>query len=175
MNIDAERDRLLALAEKATPGPWELWTSCSFRRFGSHEGMVCEPVTQNDGHPDLYFRNGGNDGPDARLIAAVPDMIALIRAQAAEIERLRGVCATTYQAAGVSDWPEPWLDILSDAANGDPLRHDPMALLPFEATSDRDSVIEECAKVCDARFTGDLNREDREARRCAAAIRALKG
>jgi hypothetical protein len=31
---------------------------------------------------------------------------------------------------------------------------------------------EECAKVCDARHTGDNNREDMEARRCAATIRA---
>ena len=31
---------------------------------------------------------------------------------------------------------------------------------------------EECAKLCEARFMGDLTREDMEARRCAAAIRA---
>jgi len=31
---------------------------------------------------------------------------------------------------------------------------------------------EASAKVCDARYTGDNNREDIEARRCAAAIRA---
>ena len=31
---------------------------------------------------------------------------------------------------------------------------------------------EQCAKVCDARYMGDNNREDMEARRCAEAIRA---
>lgn len=31
---------------------------------------------------------------------------------------------------------------------------------------------EECARLCDARYMGDNNREDMEARRCAAAIRA---
>jgi hypothetical protein len=31
---------------------------------------------------------------------------------------------------------------------------------------------EACAKLCDARYMGDNNREDMEARRCAAAIRA---
>lgn len=31
---------------------------------------------------------------------------------------------------------------------------------------------EECAKVCELRYMGDNNREDMEARRCAAAIRA---
>ena len=31
---------------------------------------------------------------------------------------------------------------------------------------------EECAKVCSARYMGDCNREDLEARRCADAIRS---
>lgn len=31
---------------------------------------------------------------------------------------------------------------------------------------------EECAKVCEARYMGDNNREDMEAKRCAAAIRS---
>ena len=31
---------------------------------------------------------------------------------------------------------------------------------------------EACAKVCEARYMGDNNREDMEARRCSAAIRA---
>ncbi len=30
----------------------------------------------------------------------------------------------------------------------------------------------ECAKVCESRYMGDNNREDMEARQCAAAIRA---
>ncbi len=30
---------------------------------------------------------------------------------------------------------------------------------------------EACAQLCESRFMGDLNREDMEARRCAAAIR----
>jgi hypothetical protein len=33
---------------------------------------------------------------------------------------------------------------------------------------------EACAKVCMARYMGDNNREDMEARRCAAAIRARR-
>jgi hypothetical protein len=31
---------------------------------------------------------------------------------------------------------------------------------------------EECLRLCDARYMGDNSREDMEARRCAAAIRA---
>ena len=33
---------------------------------------------------------------------------------------------------------------------------------------------EQCAKVCEARYMGDNNREDMEARRCAEAIRARR-
>ncbi len=35
-----------------------------------------------------------------------------------------------------------------------------------------DREREACAKVCEARYMGDNNREDMEARRCAEAIRA---
>lgn len=66
-----------------TPGPWELWTGCSWRRIGSKATgqTVCEPtVHHRDGHPDLYFPNGGQDGPDARLIVAAPDLLAACRA-----------------------------------------------------------------------------------------------
>lgn len=64
-----------------TPGPWLIATSNSWRRFVAQDMTpVCEPVTQNDGHPDLYFRNGGADGPDASLIACAPELLdALIR------------------------------------------------------------------------------------------------
>ena len=34
-------------------------------------------------------------------------------------------------------------------------------------------ALEEAANVCERRFMGDHNREDMEARRCAAAIRAM--
>jgi hypothetical protein len=62
-----------------TPGPWKWWTSCSFRRLGSeatgHDGDVLHAVIQrSDGHPDVHLPNGGVDGPDARLIAAAPEL-----------------------------------------------------------------------------------------------------
>ena len=50
---------------------------------------------------------------------------------------------------------------------------DEMAMREYAAECVRDA-LERAAKVCDARFMGDLNREDMEARACAAAIRALK-
>jgi hypothetical protein len=69
-----------------TPGPWRWWTSNSWRRLTSEatdginrqDGGVLCPVVQNDGHPDVLFSNGGPDGPDARLIAAAPELLAAL-------------------------------------------------------------------------------------------------
>ena len=61
------------------------------------------------------------------------DMTAELRR---ELDTLRDLCGAAYQAAGASGWPVEWLDNLSDAANGDPLRHDVAGLLPFFAPDD---------------------------------------
>lgn len=64
-----------------TPGPWLLATSNSWRRYvgGASQTTVCEPVAQrSDGWPDLYFPNGGQNGPDAKLIEAAPDLYAAL-------------------------------------------------------------------------------------------------
>jgi hypothetical protein len=50
-----------------------------------------------------------------------------------EVERLRGLAATCYAGLGAEcNLPEPWLDVLNAAANGDPF--DTEGLLPFIAT-----------------------------------------
>ena len=86
-----------ARLKAATPGPWELWTGCSWRRFGRAGTLetVCEPTTHPiDGHPDLFFRNGGSNGPDAALIAAAPgDIAALLDALRAHRALLQEVAA----------------------------------------------------------------------------------
>lgn len=88
-----------------TPGPWELWTSNSWRRITSRAtgSTVCEPVTQRDGHPDLYFRNGGEDGPDARLLVAAPELARLLADACRRLEGARGmaggICDTTEHRA----------------------------------------------------------------------------
>ena len=57
-------------------------TSNSWRRIMARTSRgdmhVCEPVVHRDGHPDLHFRNGGSDGPDARLVLAAPEMAELL-------------------------------------------------------------------------------------------------
>lgn len=64
--------------KKHTAGPWIVATSNSWRRIVSDAptgGTVCEPIKQRDGHPDLFFPNGGFEGPDARLLAAAPNLL----------------------------------------------------------------------------------------------------
>lgn len=64
-----------------TPGPWFWQSSNSWRRLGNHDGdgNVMYPTKQSDGWPDVSFPNGGFDGPDARLIAAAPDLLAALQ------------------------------------------------------------------------------------------------
>lgn len=73
-----------------TPGPWKWWTSCSYRRLGSEatrrDGDVLHAVIQrSDNHPDVHFPNGGVNGPDARLIAAAPELLEALKACAAVV------------------------------------------------------------------------------------------
>jgi hypothetical protein len=74
--------------------------------------------------------------------------------------------------------PRDWVLAAGDAyeeASGrdDWLLTDIEAALAAVAPLIRRAALEEAAKVCDSRYMGDNNREDMEARRCAAAIRAL--
>jgi hypothetical protein len=59
-----------------------------------------------------------------------------------------------------------------DKANVMEHGNEPMTMAQLQVFSAL--VLESAAKALDARYMGDLNREDMEARRCAEAIRALK-
>lgn len=91
-------------AEAATPGPWEVWTGCSWRRIGSSRTAreVILPTNHpSDNHPDLSMRE-----EDGEFVAhAREDIPALL----AEVERLRGEIETLgfkFIAAISSAWPD---------------------------------------------------------------------
>lgn len=78
-----EVDAIEARAKAATPGPWEWWTSNSWRRLkqGSerHRSLsILEPITAVDGQTDISVRE-----EDMTFIAAaradVPALVAHIR------------------------------------------------------------------------------------------------
>ncbi len=76
---------LRRLAEAATPGEWEWWTSCSFYRMGvkhDYPNHILEPTVLSDGHPDIICE------PEDRayIAAASPSVLLalLSRLEAAE-------------------------------------------------------------------------------------------
>lgn len=78
---------LKKLAEAATPGPWSVWTSNSWRRISATgDGDVLHPTKNSfDGHPDL----AGPAENLAYIAAANPKtVLALIR----ELEEARREC-----------------------------------------------------------------------------------
>lgn len=91
-----EREALRIAAEKATPGRWMWWTSCSWRRLRSdqHDGrtrdvlMPC--IQRSDNHPDIIV----SDEDRVFMEAAQPSVIlrllsdlAAAEAKAAQAER----------------------------------------------------------------------------------------
>lgn len=74
-----------------TPGPWEWWTSNSWKRLRSNpsngrDAGVAAPFVSRDGHADLEV-----SAADMTLIAAAPDLLALAHQYATEC----GDCAGT--------------------------------------------------------------------------------
>lgn len=79
-------DEVLALADKATPGPWEWWTSNSVTRLShDRDGDVMFAYRPRSGDPsaDICVKN-----VDSVFIAAAPRMAELLREQRDEIEKL---------------------------------------------------------------------------------------
>lgn len=87
--LSAETERLLRLAEGATPGPWE-WENDQM--FGPH--IECVEWACGDGYhfrkPIIQTDSGvyGPHGKDKDLIAAVPEMIEHIRALSERLARV---------------------------------------------------------------------------------------
>jgi hypothetical protein len=64
----------------STPGPWEWWTSNSWRRLRSNpangrDAGVVTPIVARDGHPDLEV-----SAADMALIATAPELLDVVRA-----------------------------------------------------------------------------------------------
>ncbi len=57
-----------------TPGPWEWWTSCSWKRLThNREGDVLCPHVASDGHPILDVSEH-----DMALIAQAPNLLKVL-------------------------------------------------------------------------------------------------
>ena len=127
-----------------TPGPWEWWTSCSFRRLSAQgDGDVLCAVTQSDGHPDVHIENGGWEGPDGRLIEIAPTLLAEYERLLTELTARR---ARDAEAGALVAAARLAISYLSEMNGKVPLdvwkeNYPPMkalgdALLPFQRSDD---------------------------------------
>ena len=100
-------DELERLARAATPGPWHVQDSNSWRRIGTDriDGAVVCPINQrHDGHPDLGARRDDLD----YIAACSPDVVLKL------IETLRAA-DRLYEAGCWIQRPAPFTDQLAVA------------------------------------------------------------
>jgi hypothetical protein len=79
--MKADLAKLRALHEAATPGEWELWTSCSWRRVcvgGMNPQPVIWPTVDSDGHPNLDRLE--NLELAIAAVNALPELLAIAEA-----------------------------------------------------------------------------------------------
>lgn len=83
---------LRELLAKATPGPWELATSCSWRRIVTTHGraVIVPTIQRSDNHPDL---DCGTDYVNAELAVAAVNALPALLAQSAAYEALVARCS----------------------------------------------------------------------------------
>lgn len=78
-------ERLEELAKAATPGPWEWFTSCSWKRLKHNSrGLtlnVAEPFVASDGHPDMTISRD-----DMAFIAAAREGVPMLLAHLHQLE-----------------------------------------------------------------------------------------
>lgn len=124
----------LARVDAVLPaGPWEVWTSCSFRRItgsdGKDGGVLSGIVQRSDGHADLSM-------PEEQLQAlvalrnALPSMLAALRTQQtdpdaawAEVEKLNASWLA-QQTTNRTLWQaiKDACDLLAERTHGSPTR-----------------------------------------------------
>ncbi len=79
-------EEIKAQLEAITPGEWEWWTSCSWRRLGvkdDYGNHVIRPWVASDGHPDIECTPGDRD-----FIAHAPENIRYLLARVEELENI---------------------------------------------------------------------------------------
>ena len=95
-------EKLRALQKWATPGPWEIHDSCSWRRIGTarHDGNVlCPTNSRTDNHPDLTAGRGedlqANLGLIVGAVNALPQLLAAIELLSSQVEDLKAALGET--------------------------------------------------------------------------------
>jgi len=97
--------------------PWELWTGCSWRRFGSVGTCktVIEPVTYSatDKHPDLHLAPGAAAFVEWAS-ANVQHLLAAARREAELREACEGLVTRWMSDSGSHVWRQAMLKAASE-------------------------------------------------------------
>lgn len=89
---------VIAGCEGVTPGPWEVYDGCSWRRIGTASRIgrdyddcaVLYPNVASDGHPDMNAGRGQDTYANLNHIARLdPDTVRALATQALEANRMR--------------------------------------------------------------------------------------
>lgn len=104
-------EKLRALQKWATPGPWEIHDSCSWRRIGTarHDGNVlCPTNSRTDNHPDLTAGRGedlqANLGLIVGAVNALPQLLAAIELLSSQVEELKAALGPFSEKTGANDF-----------------------------------------------------------------------
>lgn len=104
--IEILLDEIEKYDKLATPGPWAIYTSNSFRRIGKRD-EYCELISPvrsaGDGHPDLSGRNVDHDLNLLMVLRnALPMLVAGVEAMNLQIETMHIVLSGVSAKAGIS-------------------------------------------------------------------------
>ena len=72
------------MTSKHTPGPWEVFTAVDEPQMGNFHSAIYGPVGDYDCLFVALANQNGNYEGDARLIAAAPELLELVKAFVAE-------------------------------------------------------------------------------------------
>jgi len=91
--------------------PWELWTSCSWRRFSNYrgEGVIVPFTSRADGHPDLII----TDADAAYIVAAcnaLPELLDMVEDAEYRYECLKSLYEDEMNYSATGDQAEQDVD-----------------------------------------------------------------
>lgn len=102
--------KLSDMEKAATPAPWQVWDSCSWRRVCTvrGEGVIVPTNSPSDGHPDLDAKRDDLDLAVAARNALRPMLVLLREAKCPNRGKYVGQCVDGVIASYKGPEPCKW-------------------------------------------------------------------